>query len=61
MNHGSLILKHRGGAKAHRPRVGVVWTVLVLAALGLILLSCLDHSYVRLARAQIAETIVPGA
>lgn len=55
----SLILTHRGAAKAHHPRVGVMWIALVLVCLGLMLLSRLDHSYVRAARTAVADVAAP--
>lgn len=56
--YDSLVLSRRGGA-SRRVRVGGLWLVLVLTSLGLMVLSRLDHSYVRWGRAMIAEAMAP--
>lgn len=55
----SQILTHRGDGRTRRRGLGVVWSALVLVSLGLMLLSRLDHSYVRWTRATVADAMAP--
>ena len=55
----SLILADRGGGRSARPAVGLTWFVLVFVSFALLVLSRLDHSYVRMVRATLANAMAP--
>lgn len=59
LGHGSRIFGCRGERGAQRPSIGVVRLVLVLAGLGLLLLSRLDHDYAGAARGLVADAMAP--
>lgn len=54
-----MLFSRHGNSRRQRAEVGVLWVLLVLTSLCLMVLSKLDHSYIRWARGIVSETAAP--
>jgi hypothetical protein len=52
-------LMRRGGTRTSGSSIGALWTALVLVSVGLLVLSALNHTYIREVRWRIAEFTTP--